>query len=860
MPIEQEDPFNPSQSFQSPEAERNDDQFEFTDLETAKEYLAWKQEVPAVFRHIVESTLKNKAPLDTITGLTLTDQFLKGCAESLRTGEVPNAASYDPLIMRMLEPLAHVETKGGYTNVFSLLGNTDTSWKLKQTLYETQIRVALEFLINKDLEKLSQEALKEQELVQTPEPTEGQPDDQGSSEERPVSPPEHSPEGGRPMDEMMPPESEEVRSSMEGGSEKREGEPSPIFLVKPFFGGYYKQQVFSEFHEANHRWGKKENQFEEATSQDVDVTRARVESGMIRGRTPLALPVPYDWAVDPESVATNAPADSVTIYRNQNGLWYMNVDADGAFPFTMTIAPLNRTEEGNPFEPLEMTGELPEELTQGIESLRQQHLPRMKLAREVVKLVRNSLKYSNSPDAWKHYVSQPQGFFNRLWQRKEADCFVANTLAVRALGEVDASAHFVSGYFVKEVDKSGSAIMHSGNGHAWLEVWDELSERPVRLDATPKGDPAMDEEQQERELEGETGEGDFGERDDEIASEEEVKKKIEELKKKQGGEGKRKGRLVELAEQQFATLAECTPQQAREFLQALERVRKITDREGHSISDAMKNEWRKIVEERKVESRDYRGPVRMDEGSRLDDPVAAAIDITAKEFNPTGFEKDTRVERTETDFGGMNIYFSFDLSGSMAEPDAASGRAKKEVQRDVALLFVDSLMQAAVISRREGSESNLLPIKIMATVASQTGETKLSLTDKWGPKEQWALYSALTQVARGGTPTHRTLQLIQSAFEKEVLTLRTTPIPAERLPLHYTAEISDGAPDDASETEAMHHTLKKKGMAIRSYTIGGASASADAAPPIASFSQLPEILAEDIIKQFKRLRPHKIKP
>jgi len=702
------------------------------------------------------------------------------------------------------------------------------------------VRAALEWLINKDLEKLAQEGIKQQEVEKTPESAEGQP----------MPSPEQTP----------PPQSEEVRSSMEGGTEKREGEPSPIFSVAPFFGGYFKQQVFSEFHERDHRWGKKENKFEAVTAGDVDITSARVESGMIRGRKPLALPIPYDWAVDATSITINIPSDQVSISRNQNGLWYLEVDADGMFAFSLTVAPLRRSEEGKPFESLEMTGELPDELMQGIKALKEQRLPRLKLMREIVKLVRNSLKYSNSSDAWKQYTSRPQGFFTRLWERKEADCFVANTLAVRALAEVEASARFVSDYYVKEAGKGGQAIMHSGNGHAWLEVWDEYSERPVRLDATPKGDPTIDEEQQEKELEGDTGEGDYGERDDEIASEEDIKKKIEELKKKQGGEGKQKRPSVELAEQQFATLAQCTPEQAREFLQALERVRKITDEQGNSISEQMKDEWRRIVEERKVEVNDYRGPVRMDEGSRLDDPVAAAIDVTAKEFNPTGFEKDTRVEKIETDFGGINVYFSFDLSGSMASSDSASGRSKASVQRDVALLFVDSLMQAAVISRREGGDSNLLPIKIMATVASQTGETKLPLTDVWGPKEQWALYSALTQVARGGTPTHTTLNLIRRSLEKELDDLKRKRTPAEKMPLHYTAEISDGAPDDVAETEVLHRALKEKGMAIRSYTIGGASASADAAPPIESFSQLPQILAEDIIKQFRRLHPRKIKP
>ena len=52
----------------------------------------------------------------------------------------------------------------------------------------------------------------------------------------------------------------------------------------------------------------------------------------------------------------------------------------------------------------------------------------------------------------------------------------------------------------------------------------------MRLDATPKGDPTVDEQQQEKDLEGETGEGDWGETDGELMSEEKLKEKIKEMK------------------------------------------------------------------------------------------------------------------------------------------------------------------------------------------------------------------------------------------------------------------------------------------------------------------------------------------
>ncbi len=195
----------------------------------------------------------------------------------------------------------------------------------------------------------------------------------------------------------------------------------------------------------------------------------------------------------------------------------------------------------------------------------------------------------------------------------------------------------------------------------------------------------------------------------------------------------------------------------------------------------------------------------------------------------------------------------------MRDPDGATGRTKADVQRDVGLLFVDSLMQIAYMTRQQGQESDLLPIKMMVTLASDIGEVKLHLTDKWGPKEQWAFYSALTQLAKGGTPTHKTLEKIEVDFDKELADLKKKNIPQDKLPIQYTAEISDGSPDDFSETESMHQTLKAKGMSIRSYTIGGQSESADAAPPLETFSQLPQILAKDIIELFQKLRPRKIK-
>lgn len=820
--------------------------FEFKDSDSAEEYLEWKGAVPIEFRRLVEGNLKN-AELAALsqTGLPLTDQFLNKFAEAVKAKDIPDTADVDNKVANLLKPMTRVETKGGYLNVFEALANPDVSWNLKRKIYDTQVKTALEWLANRDLAELTRKAQEEQKPVE-PSGESTEPGEQGQP--------------GKGEDSDVPSPDEKVAPGGDMG-ERKEGEPAKaLFSVNPFYGGYYKQLRFNKLDPNTLEWQKPENAFNEPITETLDALSSRVIFGKVHGRAPLSIPLPYDWTIDSESLTTDAPEGSAEILRNQDGLWYLKIDADDIFKYQVRASRKQRLGEDTEPNQAEIEGSLPPDLKNELDELKKKRFPKLKLKREAVKLIRNHLKYVTSDELNQYYKQNPQDVFQRIWQRKESNCYWANLLGARALAEVDNNWGYISGYSVREKDDQGNAILHSGNGHAWLEIWDEASQRAIRLDATPAGDPNVDQEQQEKELEGETGEGDYGD-NEELASDSDVQKQIKDLKKKEGGGSKKKEKPgYNLMEQSFAELAECTPGQAEEFLKALERVRQIKDQNGEPITDLMKEEWRKIIEERKIESLDYRGPVRMDEGSRLEDPVSARIDIRSKELNPTGFERDELAEKTENDFGGLDIYFSFDLSGSMGQPDGASGRIKADVQRDVGFLFADSLMQLSYMTRQHGEQSDLLPIKIMVTLASDTGDVKLHLTDRWGPKEQWTFYSALTQLARGGTPTHKTLEKIEIDFDKEMAELKKKNIPQAKLPIQYTAEISDGAPDDFSETESMHQKLKVKGMAIRSYTIGGQSASADAAKPLETFSQLPQILARDIIEQFRKLRPRKIKP
>lgn len=828
----------PEATSRPPEAKEQRTAFTFRDREDAEQYFAWKQFVPREVRDIVEGTMTGASLPETFTPLPLTNQFLRGFASGIRNPEAREAFSdLDWRVRQLLDPLANIKTQEGFLNAYKVLPDPALSWSFRTNLYHLQIKSSIEWLVSQDLKAMRKEGEK-QKLPPSQET--------GQKHETPEPPSAND----------VPPSSEEVRSSMESGMEKREGEPTALFAVRPFYGGYYKQLVFDRFDPTTLRWEKPDNELHEPEAHASAPVGKRVLLGKARRGTPLAIPLPYDWICEPDILTT--PDTGGRLMQNQDGQWYLELPGTGVGAYAMTIAQKEYREEGagGDVRPCVIAGALPHELAQQLAEVKASPLQPLARARALTRIIRDSLEYSNDPAAYADYTADSQKFFEKIWATKKADCHVANTFAARALTEAGIACRFIGGHFVKEKGEKDEAILHAGNGHAWLEVYDTVGMRWVRLDATPKGDPTVDEAVQEQDL---SGEGDFGENDREIASTEEVKKKIRELQK-QGG-GKRATPEYQRSEEQFAHDAECTESQAREFLRALERVREIKDERGTPIVELLIAEWKKIVQEYVLQQSDYRGPVRMDEGDRLEDPVAARIDIAVGEYNPTGFEKIVSVEKVQAEFGGINMYFSFDLSGSMTESDPVSGRSKADVQRDAGLLFVDSLMQCAFVARQMASQEVSLPVKIMVTVASGSGRVQLPLTDRWTPKEQWLFYTALAQTVRGGTPIHETLAHIERAHDVEVASLQNKKIPKEKQPIHYTVELTDGIPDDVSAVCVAHARMQKKGMAVRAYVIGenppenyGASAE-----PVESFSAVPALLAKDIVSVFQKLKPTRVK-
>lgn len=834
----------PAHNFSEPQqyAHETSARVTFETAADAEAYLAWKRAVPHPIRTIVERVHQQKNPEFQPTGLSNTDTFLHAFAQSVAARTLKLEESAPRVIHNTLAPLEHIRVgTNEFINAFERFADPHTSWQLKHDLYERQVRPALEWLTKRDITD-------ERARVEAEQTTES------------VEP---SPDTNNQDDEFEPPPiSDHVMSSMEAGVERGEGTERvrPQFTVSPYRGGKYKQRVFYLFDAAQTKWIPHEKKFMSPRHTPFDITTARVMSGAVVGNTRLALPHLKDWTCDQTQLVTNAPSGTSQLVQDQHGTWYLEISAPGTYRYSITVAQAERQLPSNEPADVEITGALPQEISKKISAIHASGAPLLKQARELVKFIRAHLSYSNSKDAWNTYTARPEHFFDAVWQRREADCYVSNTLACRALHELGARVQFVGGYLVKEKNDRGDAVLHGSNGHAWLEVWDKQSAQFIPLDATPAGDPTVDEKAQEQELNGEDdAEGEPS--DDEIMSETEAEHQHDELKKQERTETQRREKKSphNRREQVFAGLANCTSEQAREYLAAIERVRAITDTDGVPISEKLIDHWKSLIETRITETRHYRGPVPMSEGDRLDDPVRALADLRGGNPDPSGFEKYTRAEERASVFGGISLYWMFDLSGSMAEPDGASGSTKAAVQRDVALLFIDSIMQCAYVSQQQENVMDApMPINIMATLASEHGSIALPLTNQWGPKEQWAIYSALTRTARGGTPTHEALELIEQAFAAERKRLAAAGTPEQERPLAYMTVLTDGVPNDAVAAEKVRARIAKAGMITRTYAIGGSSDSPDAGPPLQSFSELPPHLAHDILEEFQKLHPDRV--
>lgn len=808
-----------------------------------KAYQDWKQHVPSAVRSLVESAMLGRAKAPKAIGLPRVDGFLQAIAQRLSGVSTMEASDYSNLV----SALSDIETPQGTGDGLTLLADKNVSFSTKLGIWQNYLAPMLNWLKDQDLAPPEQI---EPELPKKPEESKKDLQEDGA-------------------DDVPPPPGGEIAPTMDE-MEKGEGEPHALYRLTPFYGGYHAEERCDVWDAASLSWKRSITKSEPLIKSGVDALAARKLKGKLRAGQPLVIPLAKGWIVDPESLDLPEGVQS-NFQRLADGTVFLKTEAEGVFEYEMTVGPAVSRLPDAPPEQRDRPAErprLPNELKSQISEIAESAVSADVKARLIIKTVRERLEYSNDSSFNAKYRQDTAGYVERVWEGKKADCDVANTVAFFALQEAGIAARIVGGHYVKSKSKDGStalttggsAVMHGGTRHAWLEVRDEQTGQWFTADATPKGDPTLDEERPDEQSE--SGEGDYGEQEAEIMSDEELQELIESLSKDEAGPLKKTGEEREI--EKFAELAGCPPDKAREVRSAFARLRELRDRKGELIGAKLVKAWKDVVHSHLKSMRVYTGPVRRSEGDELDDPVAKKLEQRAGEKDPTGYETAKTIEKHEKVFGGLDVYLMLDLSESMNETH--QGRKKCDLQRDFGMLYLDSLMQCALMSRRaSGRLTSDLPMRVEVVSIHGGVSIDLPLTAQWTPKEQVALYDAVMQAAGGGTPDDAGLKIIESHVLKQREAWKNkSHKPHEQPPLEFVAVSLDGGSNDPTSVRAVLKRMRSAGTVVYGYGMTAAARPIEAiyAPDVKvtdDLSALPALLADDTLSVFKKLYPQRVK-
>ncbi|PIR03370.1 MAG: hypothetical protein COV60_00685 [Candidatus Magasanikbacteria bacterium CG11_big_fil_rev_8_21_14_0_20_43_7] len=383
--------------------------------------------------------------------------------------------------------------------------------------------------------------------------------------------------------------------------------------------------------------------------------------------------------------------------------------------------------------------------------------------KRITAFIRHHLEYSVDSSLEAIYKADTAQYFHKLWELRQAKCDEANTLVARCLQKYGFHIRFVGEHSARTKSPEGWTLLHDGNLHGWFWAYDGEKQQWLRLDATPKGDPNVDEDEQEAEL----GEGDFGEQEQGLMSEEELQQTLDDIAKKEQAQEER-----ENPEITFAREANCSPEEAK---QVLEKIKELRERYARVLKDAQK-QWQGLVRKNTHERIVDRGPVRLSQADDIDEDelVSGYIELKAGEQDPHIGTKEVVKKKEEEWFGGYEVYIAADMSGSMNQN--IDGVVKRESQRDMVFLLIDSCMSAAVHARKKHKQlKSPMPVKICLTIFGATTEVVLPITDKLGPSEQICVYRALDAAAGGMTPDDQALamiaqQIIEARRQEESVT------------------------------------------------------------------------------------------
>lgn len=665
----------------------------------------------------------------------------------------------------------------------------------------------------------------------------------------------------------------ESRPGVDAMERLKEGERAPaLWNISPAYGGYFREQSFSQWDENRKVWTEPQYLYTDgvfvAPLETAKQTKERYTITMnatVSANRWVALPMPYTH--DIAAVDTNGKVVSVKKDQNGDAVVYVSGNDGESAEVRVILTPVsNKTYAGAPSVP-NMRGVFSEETEQEMKRVKTGKRGNIIRASALASYVRKRVRYLAPKDAGEAehynqaYRTHESGFAVAVDELRAADCDVANTYFSALCARIDIPVRHVVGHSVKGKDaQTSSSQIHSGTGHAWSEVWDDMAHTWVRIDATPAGDPQLEEEM----VKGSTAPGDYGEQEAVGPSDEYLAKVKAELEKKV------ESLSHTSAERKIAEDTGIELREARAIMKEITATEETRLPNGRRVVDALSQLFDMIVESRQHFTEEYTGPLRKrDGGGRIDDIVAHAIGIRSGESDPLSREKEQEKEEQEKLIGGFDVYLIGDKSGSMSS--TVDGEAKWKLQRRALYLilsalhrFEEKLVRSGVQMDKNQSLSVRTESLSFRGDTAEEIDTDKSLSNRFESADKVRLWHSLTGQG-GGNGDVTALQMIHHEIVEELKEAEAQGNKEQRL--RIVIPMTDGYPDSISGVHQMAEALGKQGAVVIGIGLTEtASTVRDIyATPfshgdyVKDISDLPALVAKYVILEAMKLFPEKAK-
>lgn len=662
----------------------------------------------------------------------------------------------------------------------------------------------------------------------------------------------------------------ESKPGMDEMERLKEGERAQaIWTIHPAYGGYYKEQSFSQWDSSRNVWVEPNYTYsdvpfvpllppdqEDKKSGKMNFSiRAQVTAG---GWT--SLPIPYTHGI--HEVKTNGA--SYSVQQDQNGDVVLMVQGDGVLDVEVVLSP----QEGKQYGPHETkkvkTPEMPAQFSAetitAIVAIKQKKKGNLAIARALAAYTKQRLTYSNESKYNEIYDNDPKGYFASIDEHRKADCDVANTYFSALCAQLNIPTRQSVGHMVKGKDQSGSAQMTSGTGHGWTEVWDELHKTWERVDATPPGDPNMEENDDDNKSSNGTPPGDYG-------SEEAVRPTDEQMEKLRLKLADRKEKLSYSKEERYLAQAGGVElKEARKIVKEINEAEQTRLPNGELLVDVLARLFNAIVESRKVQGEEDDGPVsKEDGGEAIMSLVRHVIATKAGKSDPETRERPTPEEEEGQVIGGFDVYLIGDKSGSMSS--TVEGENLWKLQRRAEYLIFSALyrfergLQRAGIPQKDGLSARSQGISFRGNGENELDVDK-PLSADFSALDKVKMWKSLTNQGSGNGDVSA-LTYVLNQVETEIA--QNTKKGGKDNRLRLIIACSDGGPDSPSGVQQAAEALGK----LKAVVVGvGLTKTARAVPEIFDtpyskgdivydINDLPALVAKYVVNEAIKLFPER---